>query len=44
MNMDIRLLLIEGREIKAIRRCRLSTGMGLKEAVDYVERIKCNIY
>ncbi|MDQ5851582.1 MAG: ribosomal protein L7/L12 [Chloroflexota bacterium] len=37
---EVRAILVDGRKIEAIRRVRLLTGMGLKEAKDYVESLK----
>lgn len=38
-NMDIELkkLIDEGEKIKAIKKCRIATGFGLKEAKEYVD-------
>ncbi len=37
---EIRAILASGRKIEAIRRLREETGMGLKEAKDYVDALQ----
>jgi hypothetical protein len=41
-NMDIELkkLIAEDKKIEAIKKCRMITGFGLKEAKDYVDNLK----
>jgi len=36
---EIKSLVGEGKKIKAIKRYRMVTGLGLKEAKDYIDRI-----
>jgi ribosomal protein L7/L12 len=36
---DVQVLLAQGKKIEAIKRVRELTGLGLKEAKDYVERL-----
>lgn len=41
-NMDeqLRSLIAESKKIEAIKKCRIVTGFGLKEAKDYVDNLK----
>lgn len=41
-NMDIELrgLIAEGKKYKAIKKCRTVTGLGLKEAKEYVDALQ----
>lgn len=36
---ELRILIAEGKNVQAIRRCREITGLGLKEAKEYVDGI-----
>lgn len=36
---ELKTLISEGREIKAIKKYRMATGIGLKEAKDYIDRL-----
>lgn len=40
MDEQLRSLIAEGKKIKAIKKCRIVTGFGLKEAKDYVDKLK----
>ncbi|TCT17142.1 ribosomal L7/L12-like protein [Natranaerovirga pectinivora] len=37
MDKELKLLIAEGKYYKAIKRCRVITGFGLKEAKEYVD-------
>jgi len=37
MNIELTNLITQGEKIKAIKKCRMVTGLGLKEAKDYVD-------
>lgn len=37
MDIELRKLIAEGKEIKAIKKYRMVTGIGLKEAKEYVD-------
>ncbi|WP_272507320.1 DNA-binding protein [Clostridium aestuarii] len=39
MNIELTKLIIDGKEIKAIKRYRLDTGVGLKEGKDYIDSL-----
>ena len=39
MDIKLRKLIAEGKEIKAIKKYRMVTGFGLKEAKEYVDLI-----
>ena len=39
MDIELRNLIAEGKEIKAIKKYRIVTGLGLKEAKEYVDLI-----
>jgi ribosomal protein L7/L12 len=43
VNNDLRILISEGKKIEAIRKCRESTGLGLKEAKDYIDDLERKI-
>ena len=36
---ELRRLVTEGKNVEAVRRCREITGLGLKEAKEYVDRL-----
>jgi len=36
---ELKILISEGKKIKAIKRYRMATGIGLKEAKDYIDRL-----
>ncbi|WP_416258933.1 ribosomal protein L7/L12 [Clostridium perfringens] len=36
---ELRRLVSEGKSVEAVRRCREITGLGLKEAKEYVDRL-----
>ncbi|ELC8353654.1 ribosomal protein L7/L12 [Clostridium perfringens] len=36
---ELKRLLSEGKNVQAVRRCREITGLGLKEAKEYVDRL-----
>jgi ribosomal protein L7/L12 len=40
LEREVRMLLVNKRKIEAIRRVRELTGMGLKQAKDYVEALE----
>ncbi|WP_243156367.1 ribosomal protein L7/L12 [Clostridium sp. C8-1-8] len=42
LNDEIRKLILEGKKIKAIKVYRVATGVGLKEAKDYIDSF--NVY
>lgn len=37
MDVELRNLVAEGKKIEAIKKCRMVTGLGLKEAYEYVD-------
>ena len=37
MDIELKKLIAEGEKIKAIKKCRMITGLGLKEAKEYVD-------
>jgi len=37
MDIELKNLIAEGQKIQAIKKCRMVTGLGLKEAKDYVD-------
>lgn len=40
MNIDLRNLIVEGKKNKAIKKYRMVTGIGLKEAKEYIDNLK----
>lgn len=40
IDSELRNLIAEGKEIKAIKRLRMVSGLGLKEAKEYVDNLK----
>jgi ribosomal protein L7/L12 len=36
---ELKTLISEGKKIKAIKKYRMATGIGLKEAKDYIDRL-----
>ena len=40
MNVELRNLIAEGKKIKAIKKYRMVTGLGLKEAKEYIDNFK----
>jgi hypothetical protein len=40
MNIELRKIIAQGEKIKAIKKCRMVTGLGLKEAKEYVDLLK----
>ncbi len=40
MDVELRSLLAEGKKIKAIKKYRVVTGLGLKEAKEYVDALQ----
>jgi len=36
---ELKILISEGKKIKAIKKYRMATGIGLKEAKDYIDRL-----
>lgn len=40
LNIDLRKLISEGKKIKAIKKYRVVTGSGLKEAKEYIDNLK----
>ncbi|WP_435575532.1 ribosomal protein L7/L12 [Clostridium gasigenes] len=39
MDVELKNLIREGKKIKAIKKYRIVTGLGLKEAKDYVDSL-----
>lgn len=39
IDIEIRNLVLEGKKIKAIKRYRMVTGIGLKEAKEYIDEL-----
>ncbi len=40
IDSELRNLISQGKKIEAVKKCRVATGLGLKEAYDYVENLK----